>query len=414
MKMHEDGQWKDEPRIGFLLLLLIGLNLRPFLTSLGPVLDKVRLDTGVNYGTAAFITSLPFLLMGGLAFASVILIRHCGERSALMAALTLLGVGCGARLWIEGGGSLVLSAGLAGSGVAVIQALLPGVAKRWFPHRINLAMGLYSAALVGGGALGAIVSPWVSEQLDSWRWGLALWSLPAFMVLLLWYWLAPSPPTPVSNDACSPGLTPFLLNRRAWLLALYFGLANSGYSSLVAWLPSFYREYGFGSQSTGNLLAWMALFQAAAALLMPCLARKSKDRRPVLYLALLLQLAGFIGFALLPGSYPWLWVALAGSGLGGFFSLSLILSLDHLHQAQAAGTLAAFVQGVGFIIAATAPWLLGAWLDLGGNFVSGWWVHGGVACSMLFLSRIFDPDGYRHAMGNLQPRLRTAAHPERL
>jgi MFS transporter, CP family, cyanate transporter len=414
MKMHENGQWKDEPLIGFLLLLLTGLNLRPFLTSFGPVLDQVRLDTGVSYGTAAFITSLPFLLMGALAFASIILLRHFSERSALMSALTFLGVGCGTRLWVEGGGGLILSAGLAGSGVALIQALLPGVAKRWFPHRINLAMGLYSAALVGGGALGAIVSPWVSDQLDSWRWGLAIWSLPALMLLLLWYWLAPSPPTPVNNNSCPVRLTPFLLNRRAWLLALYFGLANSGYSSLVAWLPSFYREQGFGSQSTGNLLAWMALFQAVAALLMPSLARKSRDRRPALYLALLLQLSGFTGFALLPGSYPWLWVALAGAGLGGFFSLSLILSLDHLSQAQAAGALTAFVQGVGFMIAATAPWLLGVWMDLGGSFVSGWWIHSGVACSMLFLSRIFEPDGYHQAMGSLQPQLKASLHPGRL
>jgi CP family cyanate transporter-like MFS transporter len=41
------------------------------------------------------------------------------------------------------------------------------------------------------------------------------------------------------------------------------------------------------------------------------------------------------------------WVASVGIGLGGFFSMSLIVTLDHLPDARLAGALAAFVQGVG-------------------------------------------------------------------
>ncbi|OTJ30486.1 hypothetical protein CAY91_34960 [Pseudomonas aeruginosa] len=43
---------------------------------------------------------------------------------------------------------LPASAALAGSGVAIIQALVPGVVKRWFPRRVPAAMGLYSASLM--------------------------------------------------------------------------------------------------------------------------------------------------------------------------------------------------------------------------------------------------------------------------
>ncbi|MFD2273861.1 hypothetical protein ACFS07_30260 [Undibacterium arcticum] len=49
---------------------------------------------------------------------------------------------------------MILSAGLAGTGVALIQALMPGVIKHHYPTRIPVTMGLYSAAIMGGGGLG--------------------------------------------------------------------------------------------------------------------------------------------------------------------------------------------------------------------------------------------------------------------
>ena len=48
------------------LLVLAGLNLRPFLTAFGPVLDVVRADTGLGRA-AALLTTLPFVLMGVVA-----------------------------------------------------------------------------------------------------------------------------------------------------------------------------------------------------------------------------------------------------------------------------------------------------------------------------------------------------------
>jgi CP family cyanate transporter-like MFS transporter len=62
----------------------------------------------------------------------------------------LIAAGCTARLWAGSGSGLVVTAIVAGAG-SVIQALTPGLAKRWFVDRLLLAMCVYSAALVGGG-----------------------------------------------------------------------------------------------------------------------------------------------------------------------------------------------------------------------------------------------------------------------
>ncbi|RXZ43424.1 cyanate transporter [Crenobacter cavernae] len=375
------------------LLVLMGLNLRPFLTSVGPVLEMVRADTGLDFRAAAVLTTLPFVLMGVLAFVGVGIARRFGEKRALAGALLLLAAACASRAWVGGAAGLIAGAGVAGAGVAAIQALMPGVAKRWFPERVTLAMGLYSAALVGGGALGALASPWLASH-GGWRLGLSVWSPMALFALVLWLIRAPvsvGGPVPVS-------VMRFFRNRRAWQLAAYFGLANSGYSSLVAWLPSFYRQEGLSLQASGNLLAWMALFQATAAFALPMLARKSADRRGALWLAMALQGAGFAGLAFVPDAAPWLWVALAGFGLGGFFSLSLIVSLDHLPGAQGAGALAAFVQGAGFLIAASGPWLIGWLRDTGGSFTTGWTIHLGVVAAMAALTYVFSPASYRRSM----------------
>ncbi|UTW10440.1 cyanate transporter [Marinobacterium rhizophilum] len=383
---------------GFMLLVLVGLNLRPFLTSVGPVLKAVQADTGMGHGLAAILTTLPFIMMGLLALAGAGLARRFGEQRTLLGALLLLALGCGARLLADSAAGLLLTAVLAGTGVATVQALMPGVCKRWFAGRIALAMGLYSAALVGGGAMGALLSPAMAHLYTDWRPGLAFWALPALLAWGLWLWRAPREQ---DTAVVALSLRGFFGNRRAWLLALYFGLANSGYASLVAWLPSFYVDEGMDPQSAGSLLAWMALFQAAAALLMPLSVRGSLDRRAGLYGVMLLQLLGFAGFALLPQAAPWLWVALAGFGLGGCFSLCLIVSLDHLPGARAAGALAAFVQGIGFLITAAGPWLVGALRDGGGDFVDAWWLHGAIALCMLLLSVRFNPAGYGRSMARL-------------
>jgi CP family cyanate transporter-like MFS transporter len=379
------------------LLVLLGLNLRPFLTSVGPVLDVVRNDTGLGFRAAAMLTTLPFVLMGAVAGVGVGLARRFGEKPTLTVALLLLAAGCVSRIGASGSASLITGAGVAGAGVALIQALMPGLAKRWFADRVPLAMGLYSAALVGGGAFGAVTSPWLAAH-GGWHLALAVWALPALGTLALWLASAPRAAPRAASTSVPVKVMGFLGNLRAWQLAAYFGLANSGYSSIVAWLPSSYRQLGMSAQWCGNLLAWMAVFQAAGAFVMPMLARRSVDRRATLWLTLALQAIGFAGFAALPALAPWLWVACAGVGLGGFFSLSLIVTLDHLPDAQRAGALAAFVQGVGFLIVATGPWLIGWLRDAGGSFATAWSMHVAVVAAMAALTAVFSPVSYRRSM----------------
>ena len=167
--------------------------------------------------------------------------------------------------------------------------------------------------------------------------------------------------------------------------------------SLVAWLPAFYQQLGWGVLPSGSLLAFMTIFQVLAALLMPVLAQRGIDRRPLLGISLLAQTVGYLGLIMAPLQFPHLWVALCGFGLGACFALSLLLTLDHHRDPRQAGQLAAFVQGVGFLINAVSPWMTGWLRELTGNFISAWVVLAVTAVAMLVVTRVFSPTTYRTA-----------------
>ncbi|SPS01296.1 cyanate transporter [Cupriavidus taiwanensis] len=382
----------------------IGLNLRPFLTAVGPLAPAIRGGTGLSYQGMAWLTLLPMLLMGVGAFFGPAIRARLGVRTAVLGALALLGAGCALRLGVAGGTWLIASAALCGLGVAVVQAACPGLVKQEFPARVAPVMGLYSAALMGGGALGAQLSPYVTELAGSWREALALWAVPALAALALAWVALPrgpagqqalAPAAPSERPPIAAGKTRALLRRpRTWLLMISFGVMNGGYASLVAWLAPFYQSHGWSAPASGSLVALMAVAQAAAALLLPTLAARRLDRRAWMALALALQVAGFAGLALWPDVAPHAWAVIGGAGLGGCFALYLVVALDHLPDPDSAGALSAVMQGGGFLLASLAPWITAMLQARTGSFAAGWWYHLACAAVVGVLTMRLDPARY--------------------
>lgn len=80
---------------------------------------------------------------------------------------------------------LIISAIVIGFGVAMIQVAFPGMIKREFSQYIGPMMGLYSAMLMGGGALGAWLAPIISNITGVWSIGLAFFPFQLYLHL---YW----------------------------------------------------------------------------------------------------------------------------------------------------------------------------------------------------------------------------------
>ncbi|MHA6964539.1 cyanate transporter [Zobellella denitrificans] len=377
-----------------LLVVLIGLNLRPFLTGPGPIIEPIRAGTGLGYVGMAMLTLLPTLLMGVGAFASPRLQARWGTRRGMLTALLLLMLGSGLRLLVPDGTTLILTALLCGLGVAFVQSAFPGIIKQYFPGRVAMVTGLYSAMIMGGGAIGAQLTPLLAGGGHDWRAALAWLALPAAIALACaWRTLSDRQSRPLE-----PGLARRLLARpRTWQLMLCFGLVNAGYSTMVTWLAPYYQQQGWSAADSAGLVAVMALAQALFAVGITLLAR-GRDRRPWLWLTLLLQATGYAGLLFWPGQCPLLWAAVCGMGLGGNFSLSLVTALDHLPAAQQAGALTALMQGGGFLIAAMGPLAVSLVREASGSFAGGWALHLGLVGVVMLICLRFDPRRYPQAM----------------
>lgn len=395
-------------------IVLAGLNLRPFLTGIGPLAPVIRAGTGLDYRGMAWLTLLPMVLIGVGACLAPAMRRWLGERRAVLLALALVGVGSLLRLAWPGGTALIATAALCGLGAAAAQAALPAIVKRQFPARMAMVMGLYSAALMAGGALGAQLTPWIAGLSGSWHAGLAVWALPAWAGWLLAWRTLPRdaavepalsagdvPDANAKANASRPAAIPVLrlLRRpRTWLLMASFGVMNGGYASLIAWLAAYYQERGWSGSASGGLIAVMSVAQAVAALALPTLAARSPDRRAWLALALALQAIGFAGLAGWPDLAPLAWAIIGGAGLGGCFSLYLVVALDHLPRPEDAAALGALMQGGGFLLAGCAPWLAAVLHDATGSFAAAWWYHLAAVVLVMLATTRFDPRRYLLAM----------------
>ncbi|MEM5372145.1 cyanate transporter [Paraburkholderia azotifigens] len=394
--------WKDG--LWLAAIVAIGINLRPLLTSISPLMATIRAATGLSFSGTSLLTSLPVVAMGFGAFGAGLLTRVVGETRGVALGLLAIAAACGARLAASSGMAMLLTALVAGIGVAGIQALLPGVMKQRFHARVPLAMGLFSASIMGGGGLGASLSPYVAKAFDSWHAGLAMWAVPAALACVCW--LALQRAASSSRDTAHAGVhvphaqhVAIWRKRRAWALGVHFGLVNGGYTTLVAWLPAYYQQRGASVAHSGSLLAAMTVFQAASALLLPLAAASFRDRRPWLVAGLSAQFIGIVGLLASPDAAPLAWVAIAGAGLGGTFSLTLVTSLDHADDHRIAGRLVAFVQGVGFIIAAISPVVAGRLRDLTGSFTAAWIMLAVCIAAMIALTFAFSPRSYAHWLG---------------
>lgn len=132
------------------LALLIGFNLRPIMAAIGPLLDILQQDLGLSSTQASLLTTLPVFLMGICALGGPWLQRWVGEVRGIALGMLLITLASAARFVIDSGSWLIVSAAVAGTGIAMIQALMPAWLKRNHPERAGSLMGLFTTGIMGG------------------------------------------------------------------------------------------------------------------------------------------------------------------------------------------------------------------------------------------------------------------------
>ncbi|MEU6841963.1 MFS transporter [Streptomyces sp. NPDC046716] len=350
-------------------ILLIAMNLRPGVVSVSPELDAIRDSTGLSGSMAGLLTTLPILCFGILAPFAAKLSRRIGMTRALGAMMMLLTAGIALRL-APGLPALFAGTALIGAAISLSNVLVPSIIKRHFHRHTGLMMGLYSVALFCGAALAAGVTVPLGDALGlGWRGAIGVWAVLSALALLLWVPQLRRPDVPPATPTtASTARTPLRRSPLAWQVTLAMGLQSLQYYACAAWIPAMLTSEGMSSTEAGWMLSLMSLVGIAGSLVFTALVGRLRNQVPFSVVGTLLFLGSLIGLIVAPVGGAYAWMLMQGFGSGLLISTALAVIVLRSPDAARAAEMSGMAQGVGYLLAAAGPFLLGALHDATGGW----------------------------------------------
>lgn len=358
---------KAIPRATLLLaLVLAAINLRPGITSLAPLIERIATELSLTRGLISLTTALPVLCMGLLAPVAPRLALRLGLERTIALCLGVITLALLMRVIGHASAVLIGSAVLLGAAIAVAGPLLSGFIKRHFAGRMGQVVGWYSLSMAIGGASGAVLTAPATQLFgDDWSLGLAVWALPAFIGMLLWICL-PSHPEQ-DGAAGGKGGLPWR-QRRAWLISCFFAIQAGLFYAMATWLVARYHEAGLSMLHSNTLFSVSMLMGLPSSFLLPWLAQRFDSRYLLLVACGLLSALSLAMITFVPTFIPEVWAVTIGFGLGGSFALSLVLPLYEAGSPLAVSRWTAMMLCMGYSIGCLTPILSGLARDLAGNY----------------------------------------------
>lgn len=342
-------------------ILLVAFNLRPSLSSIGPVLNEAIAALHLSAAQAAVLTTAPVLCLGLFAPLAPEGARRFGlERTALL-ALVAIAAGMAVRGWATYGWVLGGSL-LAGAGVAVGNVLMPGLIKRDFPTRLAAVTGCYSmVACIGASAGAGLTAPMRAAFGGNWAAALAGWAGPATLALALsaLVWRRRILPGRATGPTRMPRVRGLWRDPLAWQVTLFMGLQSSLGYAMMGWLPPMLRSRGDDALTAGYVMSISILMQTTASLPAPLLAARLRTQSTPAAASMILTAGAYLGLIWAPLSWQWAMAGLMGVGMGASFALALMIILQRTPDGHAAAALSSMAQTVGYLLAGLAPLLMG-------------------------------------------------------
>lgn len=364
-------------------VILTALNLRPAITSVGPLLADMRDDLGTSALWAGVLTTMPGLCFAAAGLTAPWLARRFGLGPAIATALLVLTSGLLLRV-IDGphvviGGTLVATAG-----IALVNVLIPVVIKGSFPARIGLMTGIYTAALQGGGAAGSAVTPALDGMLGGWRFALGAWAVLAASALVVWLVAMrfsseaagkrrakAAAAAAAEVKTAPPKRRSLLRNKLAWIVTGFFGCQSLLAYVVMGWLPQVFIDNGLSKGDAGLLVGLNAVIAVPISIVVaPMAARRPSQSGWIVGLGVV-GLGGVAGLAIAPAAAPLLWTVLLGLGMS-VFSLALAVIALRARTAEDTAQLSGMVQGLGYLLAGIGPFLFGLLHEVSGGWTVPW------------------------------------------
>lgn len=340
-------------------IVLVAFNLRPAITSIGPLVGLIQKDLQLVHWSVGFLTSLPLI---AFAVVSPLVPRlantFTNERALLIGLLSLLFgiiIRFASMKFFLFAGTLFV-----GIGIAICNVLLPAIVKEKFPKKVGLLTSVYSTSLglMAAAASGISVPLAIGLNLG-WRNSLIIWGIPVVMAIVIWIYLDKLN-TGNHQKVRTYQSSEIWRSPLAWQIAFFLGLQSFSFYVTIAWLPEILVNRGTSMATAGWLLSLAQLIGLPFSFIVPIIAGRFRSQQ---WLVAVLGSCTVIGFGGLwwSHSYPIMIISIIflGIGLGGSFPLALTLLGLRSRDARQAAELSGMTQSIGYILAAVGPLFIG-------------------------------------------------------
>lgn len=350
-------------------IIVVATNLRPAITSVGPIIGIIRDDVGISNGLAGLLTSFPLVAFAIMSPVVPKLARQSSKERALIIGFILIILGVVIRstafLYL-----LLIGTFIVGAGIAICNVLLPSIIKDRFPLKVGLMTSVYTTVLSTFAAIASGFSHPLTVGADfGWQMALLVWTLPAIAGIVIWGIILKKYTPKKSKATKKPGGifigNPMWREKLAWIVAVYLGLQSILFYVTISWLPEILHASGISMESAGWLLSFTQIIGMPGNFFLPILASKMKSQS---ILACIVGVLGISGYSLVLFGTFWpvliTGLVLIGLTLGGGFALALTLISLRARTPEHATELSGMSQSIGYLLAASGPFVIGAIYDI--------------------------------------------------
>ncbi|WOC11876.1 CynX/NimT family MFS transporter [Gordonia sp. MP11Mi] len=345
-------------------VILLAVNLRLVFGSSSAVLADIRVSYGLGAADAALLTTGPVVCLGLFGPLAPRALRYWSVPTVLAVCLLLVTGGTAVR-GLDSWAWLLAGTLIAGVGIAVANVLGPVFVRQYFAHRMGIMTGLFTALVsVSAGIASGATVPLANSVFHSWRAALLIWAVPPALAVIVFLVVAVRHRRTLAASACSTQSSPIpvrslLRSRVAWSVTGFMGLQSLLAYSLIAWLPSLYRDRDLSAGLSGLILAALSVASVATALAVPVLATRLHDQRVLAVAVVALSVIGLVGILVSGPHLALLWAVVLGLGQGGQLSFALTAINLRARDSATAANLSTMAQSIGYLIAALGPIVTG-------------------------------------------------------
>lgn len=365
----------DERRgriVALLGVVLVALAMRNAVAVFGPLFTTISDDLGLDVVVLSLIGTAPPI---GFALAGLVvpaITPRWGLERTLMVSLVVMVIGQGVRALSSEAVLLVGSTAIVMTGIGAVNVLLPPLVRRYFPNRVGGVTSMY-LVLLGLGTAGPAFTAVHLAETFGWRGAIGVWLVIPLLALVPW--LANLRVHGASGPVAEPDVAPMpaselrrvVTSPTAWAITAAFALSSISAYAAFAYLPAMLTVVGLTPAAAGVALGLVMVIGIPEALIVPILATRSRTVLPMVVVAGLCGLAGWLGMLLAPASAPFLWAVLIGL-VPIAFPLALLLVNTRTRDHRVTVSVSGFVQGVGYVVAGAFALGVGLLHEATGNW----------------------------------------------